>query len=229
MNITPTFEIRALLRVMKSNNYIINEKPYQINIVGVRKDSVTPNAFDDKIYTFWKDDKGKWEGRDYVSTTDPSTYWLKSPMNVDGTAILKAGQYAYKLGTHKGYEALNQRGMVTVIRDYDRNAVLDFNNGKESKGFFGINIHRASSTGTTKNVDKWSAGCQVFADAKDWNDFMANVKRSVSNYGNETLYYTLIDERAMNRKMKRWVVYFILGVATTVVVYGGSKYLIAKP
>lgn len=228
MNITPTSTIRGLIRLMKSNGYIVNDKPYQINIVGVRKDAVTPNAFDDRIYNFWKDDKGNWEGKDYASTTDPGTYWLKNPMSVDGTAILKAGQWAYKLGYHKGYEALNQRGQVTVIRDYDRNAVLDFNNGKETTGYFGINVHRAMPLGTTANVDKWSAGCQVIADRKDWDDFLANVKRSVAKYGNETLYYTLVDERALNRKMKRWVVYFLVGVATTIALYGGSKYVLNK-
>lgn len=228
MNITPTSTIRGLIRLMKDKGYVINEKPYQINIVGVRKDSVTPNAFDDRIYTFWRDDKGKLQGKDYASTTDPGTYWLKNPMNVDGTAILKAGQWAYKLGSHRGYEALNQRGKVSVLRDYDRNAILDFKNGKEDTGYFGINIHRASATGSSTNVDKWSAGCQVIQDKKDWDDFLSDVKRSVNQYGNETLYYTLVDERAMNRKTKRWVVYFLVGVATTIALYGGSKYVISK-
>lgn len=149
-------------------------------------------------------------------------------MNVDGTAILKAGQWAYKLGSHRGYEALNQRGKVSVLRDYDRNAILDFKNGKEDTGYFGINIHRASATGSSTNVDKWSAGCQVIQDKKDWDDFLSDVKRSVNQYGNETLYYTLVDERAMNRKTKRWVVYFLVGVATTIALYGGSKYVISK-
>ncbi|MBK6834057.1 MAG: hypothetical protein IPG89_07205 [Bacteroidetes bacterium] len=31
-----------------------------------------------------------------------------------------------------------QRKSVTVIRDYDRNAVLDFNNGRESTGFMAL-------------------------------------------------------------------------------------------
>jgi hypothetical protein len=31
---------------------------------------------------------------------------------------------------------------ITVLRDYDRNAILDFWNGKPETGMFGINIHR---------------------------------------------------------------------------------------
>ncbi|MDZ7648479.1 MAG: hypothetical protein U5K54_15525 [Cytophagales bacterium] len=48
-----------------------------------------------------------------------------------------------------------------MIRDYDSDAILDFNNGQKQIGNFGINIHRAQSTGTTKSIDKYSAGCQV--------------------------------------------------------------------
>ena len=151
------------------------------------------NKFDDRIYAFWKNEDGKYEGHDYQATTDPGTYWLSKPMNVDGTAILKAGQWAYKLGNHKGYEALNQRGKVTVIRDYDRNAILDFNNGKETTGYYGINVHRAMSTGTTANVDKWSAGCQVFASPTDFVEFLELIDESARRYGNN-FTYTLITE-----------------------------------
>ena len=96
-------------------------------------------------------------------------------MNKLGAAILKNGQYidAYKIGLHRGeYKALIEQKPVTVIRDYDRNAVLDFNNGKQETGNFGINIHRAGSKGTTINVDKWSAGCQVFENAEDFAKFL---------------------------------------------------------
>ena len=97
-------------------------------------------------------------------------------MMPQGTAILKAGQYidSHKIRLHDGrYEALGQNGPVTVIRDYDRDAVLDFNNGREETGSkFGINIHRAKSKGTTRTIDKYSAGCQVFSNADDFDDFM---------------------------------------------------------
>jgi len=220
--------IKAFLRLMKKKGYVIAEKPYQINIVGVRSDSTIPNKFDDRIYVFWKTPEGKWEGRDYPATTDPSTYWLEKPMAVSGTAILKQGQYRYTIGLHKGqYKALVQDGPVTVIRDYDRNAILDFNNGREETGKFGINIHRAASAGTTVQVGMYSAGCQVFASAADFDDFMALATRSIEKYG--PVYYTLIDERAMSRAIRRRFVYVLMAIGGALAIYGGQRYISGKP
>ena len=126
--------IRGLINALKSKGYIVYEKPNQLNIVGVRSSSTEPNKFDDKIYAFWKGDKGQWDGKWYSATTDPGTYYLKNPLSKLGTAILKGGQYvdSWVIGKHKGqYTALVQSKPVTVIRDYDRNAILDFNNGRE--------------------------------------------------------------------------------------------------
>ncbi|MFN8343185.1 MAG: hypothetical protein U0V64_16105 [Cyclobacteriaceae bacterium] len=62
---------------------------------------------------------------------------------------------------------------VTVIRDYDRNAIPDFDNGSKETGNFRINIHRAESTGSTQIIDQSiPAGCQVFKDADDFYAFM---------------------------------------------------------
>jgi len=218
--------IRAIIRLLKSKGYKLLEKPYELNIVGIRADSNTPNNFDDTLYVFWKNNKDAWEGKHYTITTDPGTYWLKNPMNVDGTAILKEGQYenAYKLGLHRGeYKALVQQKPVTVIRDYDRNAILDFNNGKETTGLYGINIHRSSATGTSKNVDKWSAGCQVFENGQDFKNFIGLAEKHNSLYGNN-FTYTLVDERAYNRMLKRRGLYVALTLGLIVAGYYGNKY-----
>lgn len=207
-------EINALIRTLKDKNYQIFEKPLELNIVGIRSDSVVPNKFDDFIYVFYKNPKNDWEGFSYPATTDTGTYWLKNPMNEKGSALLKEGQYidAYQRGLHKGqYKALVQRKPVTIFRDYNRDAILDFNNGKEFTGLYGINIHRASSSKPSQLVDLWSAGCQVFQDPTDFNHFMKLVDVAESNNGNK-FTYTLIDERAYNRKKKRYGVYLILGL-----------------
>jgi hypothetical protein len=212
--------IRGLITLFKIKNYKLNTRPYELNIVGVRSKGTIPNKFDDKIYVFWKNDNDKWEGKSYNSTTDPGTYWLKNPSSKLGTAILKEGQYvdSYQIGLHQGkYEALTQKKPVTVIRDYDRNAILDFSNGKEEKGLFGINIHRSSPTGTSINVDKWSAGCQVFENGKDFDDFMQMAKKQKDLYGNN-FTYTLIDERSYIRGLRRRLVYSLI---ITGVVIGG--------
>jgi hypothetical protein len=206
-------EISTMLRVLKDKNYVVFDTPFKLNIVGVRADSVTPNKFDDLIYVFFKNGSNKWEGYKYPATTDTGTYWLKNPMNSGGTALLKEGQYvdAYKRGLHKGqYPALVQSKAVTVFRDYNRDAILDFNNGKESTGLFGINIHRASASSPSDAVDKWSAGCQVFQDPKDFEHFMNMVAKHENAIGNK-FTYTLIDQRAYNRRIKRFGAFFLVG------------------
>ena len=213
MQVAERKNIRGLLSLMKSKGYQINDKPYQLNIVGVRADSNVPNKFDDKMYVFWNSENG-WQGKYFTVTTDPGTYWLNNPMQKEGTAILKQGQYinSHKIGLHQGkYKALVQQKPVTVIRDYDRNALLDFNNGKEDTGLFGINIHRANATGTTKNIDKYSAGCQVFENADDFAKFLELAEKHNTMYGNN-FTYTLVDERALNRAMKRKLVYLLGGI-----------------
>jgi hypothetical protein len=215
-------EINQLIRFMRSQNYIVYDQPYRLNIVGYRSNSTKPNAFDDFIFTFYKNKDNKWEGFESPATTDTGTYWLNNPMNSKGSALLKEGQYrdAYKIDLHAGkYKAVCQRlGKVTVYRDYNRDAVLDFDNGREETGMFGINIHRASSQGTTKYVDKYSAGCQVFSDADDFNKFMQLAEESRNRYGNK-FTYTLIDERAYSRKIKRYWAYGLFASAVVVLGY----------
>ena len=221
METAKTKNIRAIIRLLKSKGYKLFERPYELNIVGIRKDNNIPNKFDDTLYAFWKTDSGSWEGKYYTITTDPGTYWLKNPMSGMGAAILKEGQYvdAYKLGLHRGeYKALTQQKPVTIFRDYDRNAVLDFNNGKETTGIYGINIHRSSPTGTSQNVDKWSAGCQVFENGQDFAKFIELAEKHNSLYGNN-FTYTLVDERAYNRMLKRRGVYVFLALGIGIAGY----------
>ena len=180
-------------------------RPFELNIVGIRANSVTPNSFDDSLNVYYKTSDGKWQFHRFAATTDPGTYWLKNPISPQGTAILKHGQYigSHRIGLHRGkYLALVQQRPITVMRDYDRNASLDFMNGREQTGIYGINIHHASVNGTTKTVDKYSAGCQVFANIKDFNLFMQLAERHKGLYGNN-FSYTLIDERALVRESKK--------------------------
>lgn len=187
--------------ILKDYGFVLYTKPYQLNIVGLRGRSTAPNNFDDEIHVFYMKTDGKWNYHIYSATTDPGTYWLNNPSYEQGTAILAQGQYvnAYTIGKHKGlYDALVQVHPVTVIRDYNRNAVLDFNNGQKQTGLFGINVHRAESNGTTRFIGKYSAGCQVFQNAADFTEFMALARQHEKLYGNR-FTYTLVDFRAMRR------------------------------
>lgn len=187
--------------ILKQNGYTLYTEPYRLNIVGLRSDSVIPNRFDDEIHVFYTKHDGNWNYHIWPATTDPGTFWLNNPSYEQGTAILAQGQYldSYAIGKHKGlYDALIQTKPITVIRDYDRDALLDFYNGERQTGIFGINIHRAESSGTTRLINKYSAGCQVFQDANDFEQFMTLCKQHRSRYGN-SFTYALVDFRSMRR------------------------------
>jgi hypothetical protein len=207
-------EMKAILR---HKGYRLYTRPYELNIVGLRSKSVVANRFDDEIHVFYKVSPLKWRYHVFKATTDPGTYWLRQPMQPQGTAILAQGQYngCWRIGLHKGkYTALVQSKPITIIRDYNRDAVLDFNNGYTVHGLFGIDIHRANISGSTTHVDKNSAGCQVFENAADFALFMSMCEKHSQLYGN-AFTYTLIDFRAVRRQNFRYMAYGagLLGLA----------------
>lgn len=188
--------IEKLRQVLFTRGYRLFMRPFELNIVGIRSKNQLPNGFDDHIYVFYMDAQANWRLLSFPATTDPGTHWLQNPMNVNGTAILKPGQYigAYQIGLHRGkYTALVQRKPVTVFRDFDRNKDFDFSGARQETGMFGINIHRALPSGTTQTVDKHSAGCQVFANADDFATFMRLCEAHKERYGNSFTYTLLTD------------------------------------
>jgi len=214
---------KNILRFMRKNDYVIYDKPYQLNIVGVRNAETQPNKFDDSIFVFYKDENNNWIDKEYPATTDTGTYWLKNPMSNLGSAMLKEGQYvdAYQQGLHKGeYLALVQAKPVTTYRDYDRDSLFDIFT-KETTGNYGINIHKAGQN--SQDVDKWSAGCQVFQKSNDFADFMDLTTKHRNLYGN-SFTYTLIDERAIQRRKRRTIMFVFFGIS----IVTGSILLIKK-
>jgi hypothetical protein len=63
------------------------------------------------------------------------------------------------------------------------------------EGIFGINIHKAGKfkNGSTQ-IDKWSAGCQVFSKESDFNQLMELAYKAKDLYGN-SFTYTLIESK----------------------------------
>ena len=83
----------------------------------------------------------------------------QNPPNPKGYPIIKAGQYeSWKVGLHKGREALVQSAPIPVMRTKDQ--------GKSwhpDYGLFGINQHRGSGA----SVRNWSEGCLVSQSGHD--------------------------------------------------------------
>lgn len=156
------------------------------NIIGIRSKDYKPNTFCDLLLTVTPD-----RIKVYYITTRPGRHWLVNLLNPKGAAVLKPGQYknAYRLGKHKGLDALVQVAPVTVYRDNDRDELAEITNQLDS-GLFGINIHRANSSITSKLVDKWSAGCQVMADPVKFEDFLRDCRAT----GKGFFTYTLLNE-----------------------------------
>ena len=174
---------------------------YNLNIIGVRSQLDNHDQFNDYILLMYKQ---------YLSsgiiieimpaTTLPGVYYLKNPIDVNGTAILPPGQYLSKFekGDHKGYEAVTQ---LLVWRDCDLNDLVDVNENMPLYPAYGIDIHRSSykygMVGPT-SINYDSGGCQVILYPGHYSHFMGLVDASVRLYGN-SLSYTLIMEDDIRR------------------------------
>ena len=87
-----------------------------------------------------------------------------------------------------------QANEVDVHRDNDLNSKVNYNSDNIQTGYFGINCHRASASEFgSVNVDKWSAGCQVFANPHDFDCFLLLCKTQQRERGWETFTYTLLN------------------------------------
>ena len=198
--------------VLAKHNYCFfdGQKPHNVNIIGIRNSEGRPNKFDDAVLVIYRDKSLQWVVDSYQITSDPGHYWLSNPLNVKGTAILCPDQYrgVYKIDKHQGkYDALCQRnGNVTVWRDHDRDLNHDMNDATLDTGQFGINIHKAGSSSV--QVNKWSAGCQVFKNGGDFNEFMQVIKVSSKRYSN-SFTYTLLESKNFNsykqRRRSKWM------------------------
>ena len=112
-----------------------------------------------------------------------------------GTAVLCSPQQVrggWQIGKHRGkYDALCQRQPVRVWRDSDRDEVAEQSQVID-EGIFGINIHRSNPSRESVFVDKYSAGCQVFASPHEFDHFMLLCKKQIEMRGWPTFTYTLI-------------------------------------
>lgn len=177
------YTIEELKNEFKKLNY---EFP-QFHLVGIRSKANKPNEFDDLIAVI-NNNEINW----YTCTTNPGTHWLQNLLNPKGAALLKTGQWkdSWQIGLHQGkYEALTQCKSITVYRDKDKDNLAEETLTLDT-GMFGINIHRANTSLVSKLIDKWSAGCQVLNDPKQFNELLNKCKQSKL----KTFTYTLLNE-----------------------------------
>ena len=151
---------------------------FDLNLVALRCTPGTTNAFDDLLTCSWMEG-AVWQFRAWRCTTDPGRPALVDPRRADGTAVIAEGQHraAYVLGLHTGaYECLIPRVPIPVMRDRDRDAIVDPDLPSTSSS---VQIHRANPTRASTIVDRWSEGCLVLADPLNFAEFMRLVHEQV--------------------------------------------------
>lgn len=153
-------------------------------LVGVRSRADRPDVYDDKFFIITPKSLFTFD-----CTTNSGTFYLKNLLNPKGTAVLRADRsYKYKLGLHKGTEALVQAAPVEVYRDKNGDNKIDAV-GPTEWGWFGINIHGTGGA-LSKFISRWSAGCTVIPDPRDYKLLLEECKKS----GHTIFNYTLLNE-----------------------------------
>lgn len=185
---------KEFLKEMEERGHLVytsQERPFNLNIVGIRNRIGRPNYYEDTISVYYLNEIGKWIVHHFLATTRPGLPSLLNPSNPKGAAILAAGQYvsAWHIGLHKGrYPALVQSEPVKVFRDNNKDAM--FNKINPEWGLFGINIHKASFYSRVVGQD--SAGCQVIRSASNYENFMDLCFEARKYWGNN-FTYTLLE------------------------------------
>ena len=174
-----------------------SEGVFNLMLFGIRNQIVNSNTYNDRIGVIYRDQYDVLTVEVFPGTTDPGRFFLKNPLVVDGTAILPPGQYRgmFKIGTHKGYEALVQNIPLKVWRDHNRDAVLDIPVKDVRSDASGIDLHRGPiyNPGLEPQIGSWSAGCQVLQYYFHFMHLMSLANVSKGLYGN-SFTYTLFDE-----------------------------------
>ena len=195
-----SIKFEHVLSAMKAKKYkVFTKGNYNLNVVGIRRSKIAVDKFNDVLIVFYPLE-GQWMYSKYQITTLPGyTYLSERLLNSKGTAILVPGQYRskYTVRKHDGkYQALCQKKDSGVYVNVWRDDTLDGKPNPDKSKIHkarGINIHRANPNDCTVSVGSYSAGCQVFRCASQFDSFMAIVRRARDIHGN-SFTYTLLDQ-----------------------------------
>jgi hypothetical protein len=208
---TTNEDIKKILDAMNNKNYKILTRPYEINIVGIRRQyegMVYSNTFMDTLYAIYKDDSGEWIKFGYPISTIPGLSikdkqtnkkvplkeWKKGGNGLISRrpyiGTLMEAQYlnVYAIGEHAGAPAMITKGKQKAYRDTNLGDNTITYSTKD-EGNFGMLIHRGYPGGST--VDNWSEGCQVFKTEAHLNHFFGLANKHKDKYGN-SFNYTLM-------------------------------------
>jgi hypothetical protein len=110
-------DVDSLIATMQSKKYVILTRPYEVNIVGVRRQyegMKYSNSFMDDLYIFYKiDSSDKWEIRKYKISTMPGYYNALEVQTANGPKLRTAN---YKLGSGEKFIGNTPNGVPVSIK-----------------------------------------------------------------------------------------------------------------
>jgi len=143
----------------------------------VRLNPNEPDLYNDCVGLIWYDKHGEHIAL-FKATTEPGKFYTEtSHRHPLGAANLVWGQHLYKLGKHRGHDALvSVSGFDRVWRDRDKDYTQDISE-RVYIGRFGIHVHAG---GTDSTIGRWSAGCIAIHggyEGKPYLEFLEKVKQ----------------------------------------------------
>ncbi len=174
-----------IIKYMLNQGYVVATGNKEFNIVyveGMNADGTlnndAPNEFNDlRLVIEFENGVPKivasWE-----ATTEPGSHYTHNPMNSDGAARIKFGQYkAWRIGIHgqsDPHRALVQVAPISVYRDFNQ----DFSRAGDSvdTGVFAINQHWGFDF-PKNDVDVAGAGCLVGRSTQGHIDFLKIIEQ----------------------------------------------------
>jgi hypothetical protein len=131
-------------------------------------------------------------------TTSPSlAYYGDKPLNPQGTGIKMPGDTLYNIQSHTlghGTYVMGVEGEPVDVGRYDI-GIKTYETYHPVSSFkkqnCGMEIHRSSTSSVSPCIGPWSAGCQVFCDINEFNDFINKAQAQTTN--SKRFYYAIIE------------------------------------
>ena len=122
-----------------------------------------------------------------ITTVASLAYYGKKPMNPKGVGIKLPGDTLYVLqesilGGKTKYKMMVEAEKIKVGR-YPI-GVTKYETYKPAETYTescGMQIHRSSTKGVGVCIGPWSAGCQVFSDYAEWQEFISKAEKETMN------------------------------------------------
>lgn len=134
--------------LVRSRGHLVFGEPFSANLIVVRGPG-KPGDWDGVLYLAATVGTGTgWAIEAWPCATRPGPGFVRSPVNPLGCGMLAPAQnrLSHALGLHRGRPALVQVGAVAVLRDPDRDALLEPTVPEVNRGG-GFNVHDVNHPG----------------------------------------------------------------------------------